>query len=184
MVSMRSKASRHDWRSLLKPAALALAGCVAMPVWAQGTAPPPAAQTTTAPDKPAATAGAPRQRIELPKAERQALEAGEDPRLPSAPTRADLVPSAADAKAPPPADEPRTRIEQIRTSNRISEIRVTPALTGRTYTITNREGRQPTSATETSPGLSVPKFFTFEWGRPEERSTPALPPPPSSSTPR
>ena len=187
MLSMRSTSSRHDWRSLLKPAALALAGCVAMPVWAQGTAGAaagPAAQTNAAPDKPAAAASAPRQRIELPTAERQALEAGEAPRPASAPTRADLVPSAADAKAPPPAEEPRTRIEQIRTSNRISEIRVTPALTGRTYTITNREGRQPTSATETSSGLSVPKFFTFEWGRPEERPAPALPPPPSSSTPR
>jgi hypothetical protein len=184
MLSMRSTSSRHDWRSLLKPAALALAACVAMAVWAQGTVPAPAAQPNAAPNKPAAAANAPRQRIELPTAERQALEAGEAPRPASAPTRADLVPSAADAKAPPPAEEPRTRIEQIRTSNRISEIRVTPALTGRTYTITNREGRQPTSATETSPGLSVPKFFTFEWGRPEERPAPALPPPPTSSTPR
>ena len=188
MVSMRSIFSRHEWRSLLKPAALALAVCVAMPVLAQGTAPAPAtgpaAQTTAAPAKPAAAASAPRPRIELPPAERQALEAAEAPRPASGPTRADLVPSAADAKAPPPVDEPRTRIEQIRTSNRISEIRVTPALTGRTYTITNREGRQPTSATETSSGLSVPKFFTFEWGRPDERPAPALPPPPSSSTPR
>ena len=73
---------------------------------------------------------------------------------------------------------PRTCIEQIRTSNRITEIRVTPALTGRTYTITNREGRQPTSATDTSSSLSVPKFFTFECGRPEERPAAALPPPP------
>ena len=94
------------------------------------------------------------------------------------------MPSAADAKAPPLAEEPGTRIEQVRTSNRISEIRVTPALTGRTYTITNREGRQPTSATDTSSSLSVPKFFTFEWGRADERPAPALPPPPSSSTPR
>jgi hypothetical protein len=156
-------------------AALALTGCVALPALAQGTSP--------APSKPAAAANAPRQRIELPAAERKALEGSATPRQTTTPTEADLVPAAADAKAPP-AEEPRTRIEQVRTSNRISEIRVTPALTGRTYTITNREGRQPTSATDTSSGLSVPKFFTFEWGRAEERPAPALPAPPSSSTPR
>ena len=91
------------------------------------------------------------------------------------------MPTDADAKAPPP-EEPVTRIEQIRTDNRISEIRVTPALTGRTYTITNREGQQPISATESLSGLSVPKFFTFEFGRPTERSAPPLPPPPSSQS--
>jgi len=168
----------------LTAVAIAVAGVVATPALAQGTATPaPRPPATSSPAaKPAAPA--PRQRIELPASEKQALEAGTSSSSSQTLTSTDLVPSAADAKAPPPAEQPTTRIEQIRTSNRISEIRVTPALTGRTYTITNREGRQPTSAVETSSGLSVPKFFTFEWGRPDERPAPPLPPPPSSSTPR
>ena len=170
--------------SRLMVAGFAAASAVAMPALAQGTGATPETRAPAAATPPAkAPASPPRQRIELPAAERQALGAGGTPGTPAGPTQADLVPSAADAKAAPP-EEPQTRIEQVRTSNRISEIRVTPALTGRTYTITNREGRQPTSAVETSPGLSVPKFFTFEWGRAEERPAPALPPPPPSSTSR
>ena len=185
---MRSLLWRLDRRSHLMLAAFTLAGCVTLPALAQSTTPTPAArppaQSGAGPAKSATQTNAPRQRIELPVAERQALEAVRPPGQTPTPTEADLVPSAADAKAPPLAEEPGTRIEQVRTSNRISEIRVTPALTGRTYTITNREGRQPTSATDTSSSLSVPKFFTFEWGRADERPAPALPPPPSSSTPR
>jgi len=130
---------------------------------------------------PARPAGKPatRQRLELPAAEKQAIDAHASAATPSAGD--ELVPTEADAKAPPP-DEPVTRIEQIYTDNRISEIRVTPALTGRTYTITNREGQQPISATESLSGLSVPKFFTFEFGRPTERPAPPLPPPPSSQS--
>jgi hypothetical protein len=185
---MRLKLGCQPRHSSLISAALALAGCAALSAWAQGTTPAtdarlPAATSTTA-SKPAAPPKAPRQRIELPASERQALEAGGTARPATAPTQSDLVPSEADAKVPPAAEEQGTRIEQVRTSNRISEIRVTPALTGRTYTIINREGRQPTSATDTSSGLSVPKFFTFEWGRTDERPAPTLPPPPPSSTPR
>ena len=130
---------------------------------------------------PARPAGKPatRQRLELPAAEKQAIDARADAATLPAPSPSDeLVPSEADAKAPPP-EEPVTRIEQVRNNNRISEIRVTPALTGRTYTMTNREGQQPISATESLSGLSVPKFFTFEFGRPTERPAPPLPPPPS-----
>jgi hypothetical protein len=173
-------------RRWLTAALLALAGAATAPALAQGTSAKADARTpaaTTPSARPTAPTTAPRQRIELPAAERQALDAGQTRSAPSVPTQAELVPSAADARAPV-LEEPQTRIEQVRTGNRISEVRVTPALTGRTYTITNREGRQPTSAFETSPGLSVPKFFTFEWGRPEERAAPSLPPPPSSSTPR
>lgn len=133
---------------------------------------------------PARPAGKPatRQRLELPAAEKQAIDARADAATLPAPSPSDeLVPSEADAKAPPP-EEPVTRIEQVRNNNRISEIRVTPALTGRTYTMTNREGQQPISATESLSGLSVPKFFTFEFGRPVERPAPPLPPPPSSQS--
>lgn len=179
---------RPDLRTLrhgLTATLIALAGATALPAMAQtgGSKPDASTRAVNPPPKPATPAATSRQRIELPAAERQQLDADSARRPSSAPTQAELVPSAADARAPLP-EEPQTRIEQIRTGNRISEVRVTPALTGRTYTITNREGRQPTSAIETSPGLSVPKFFTFEWGRPDERAAPALPPPPSSSTPR
>jgi hypothetical protein len=134
---------------------------------------------------PAASA-APRSRIELSPAERQALDGTATPTTTgAAPTRDELLPTADDARALQPAEERQTVIEQVRLPNRTTEIRVTPALTGHTYTMTTREGRQPLSATGTSPGLSVPNFFTFEFGGSEERPASTLPPPPpSSSTPR
>ena len=139
------------------------------------------APTNSAPARPAAQP-ATRQRLELPAAEKQAIDARANAASPPPPAAGDeLVPTEADAKAPPP-EEPVTRIEQVRTNNRISEIRVTPALTGRTYTMTNRDGQQPISATESLSGLSVPKFFTFEFGRPTERPAAPLPPPPSSQS--
>jgi len=184
MNKMRLDLWRHARRNTRIPAVFALLGCAAFSALAQGTTPAAPPQTSTSPAKPTAAPKAPRQVIELPKAERQALEAEGAPRQTTGPTQADLVPTEADARAPLQSKEKETHIEQVRTSNRISEIRVTPALTGRMYTITNREGRQPTSATDTSSNLSVPKFFTFEWGGKEERPSPALPPPPSSSTPR
>jgi hypothetical protein len=146
--------------------------------------PPPdarPAQTTPNAGTPASKAAAPRTRIELPPAERQALESGKSESLPTTPTRNELLPNADDASTTI-IDEPANVIEQIRTSNRITEIRVTPAMTGRTYIMTNREGRQPTTATDTTSGLSVPKFFTFEFGRQAERPAAALPPPPSSTS--
>jgi hypothetical protein len=135
--------------------------------------------------QPAPAPAAPRTRIELPPAERQALDGTNASTRATTPTRDELLPTADDAHALQPAEERQTVIEQVRTPNRTTEIRVTPALTGRTYTMTTREGRQPISATGTSPGLSVPKFFTFEFGGQEERPAPTLPPPPpSSATPR
>jgi hypothetical protein len=150
---------------------------------AQRPSTPAATGVTTA--QPAPATAAPRTRIELSPAERQALDGTTASTQATAPTRDELLPTADDAHALQPAEERQTVIEQVRTPNRTTEIRVTPALTGRTYTMTTREGRQPLSATGTSPGLSVPKFFTFEFGGPEERPAPTLPPPPpSSSTPR
>ena len=150
---------------------------------AQRPSTPAATGVTTA--QPAPATAAPRTRIELSPAERQALDGTNASTQSTAPSRDELLPTADDARALQPAEERQTVIEQVRTPNRTTEIRVTPALTGRTYTMTTREGRQPLSATGTSPGLSVPKFFTFEFGGPEERPAPTLPPPPpSSSTPR
>lgn len=185
IVHMRCLTLLRSWRDPLLATAFALAGVAAVPALAQAPTAPaqrPAAQTG-APAKPPVEPSISRKRIELPAAERKALEEGETARPAAGPTQEELVPSAADAKSPPP-EEPVTRIEQIRTSNRISEIRVTPALTGHTYTMTNREGQQSTSATGASPGLSVPKFFTFEFGRTDERPVASAPPPPTSSTPR
>ncbi len=166
---------------------IALAIGVALPamVLAQAAPAAPSAvrptQATSDGGTPASKPG-PRTRIELPPAERQALESGKSENRPTTPTRNELLPNTDDASTTI-IDEPANVIEQIRTSNRITEIRVTPAMTGHTYIMTNREGRQPTTATDTTSGLSVPKFFTFEFGRQTERPAAALPPPPSS-TPR
>jgi hypothetical protein len=148
------------------------------PVAPPDAKPSPATPTT---GSPASKPAAPRTRIELPPAERQAIEGGKSENRPTTPTRSELLPNADDATTTI-IDEPANVIEQIRTSNRITEIRVTPAMTGRTYIMTNREGRQPTTATDTTSGLSVPKFFTFEFGRQADRPAAALPPPPSSTS--
>jgi len=179
MDHMGSHSLPAAFQRILRDAVLLLLAA-AGPVVAQNAPTNPAARTpaNAAPARPAAQP-APRQRLELPAAEKQAIDARASAATPPARTTGDeLVPTEADAKAAAP-EEPVTRIEQVYTDNRVSEIRVTPALTGRTYTMTNREGQQPTSATESLSGLSVPKFFTFEFGRPTERPAPPLPPPPS-----
>lgn len=130
--------------------------------------------------KPALAAPAPRTRIELPAAERQALEDNRAAQV--APARNELLPQADDSDGTL-LEPPATVVDEIRTGNRVTEIRVTPALTGRTYTITNREGRQPITATGSPNSLSLPKFFTFEFGQPAERTVaPAAPPPPSTQS--
>lgn len=182
MDHMGSRSLPPAFRRSLPGAVLLLLATIG-PAAAQSAPVNPDARTpaNAAPARPAAKP-ATRQRLELPAAEKQAIDARANAAAPPAPaTRDELVPTDADAKAAPP-EEPVTRIEQVYTDNRISEIRVTPALTGRTYTITNREGQQPISATESLSGLSVPKFFTFEFGRPTERPAPPLPPPPSSQS--
>lgn len=173
---------------LLRPTLIA--GFVTLAALAAGGLPAAVAQTpgptpSVGAPAPAPAANRPRTRIELP-AERQKAQEASAPRsatTTSAPTAADLVPTEADASAPLPAEEPRTRIEQTRTLDGNRQVTVTPALTGRPYTMTQRDGQIPMSATGSASGLSVPKFFTFEWGRADERRAPA-PPPPSTSTPR
>ena len=182
MDHMGSRSLPPAFRRSLPGAVLLLLATIG-PAAAQNAPANPDARTpaNAAPARPAAKP-ATRQRLELPAAEKQAIDARENAAAPPAPATTDeLVPTDADAKAAPP-EEPVTRIEQVYTDNRIREIRETPALTGRTYTITNREGQQTISATESLSGLSVPKFFTFEFGRPTERPAPPLPPPPSSQS--
>ena len=152
---------------------------------AQAPAPPPpqlpaAADTKAA--KPASTK--PRRSIELSPTERQAIDERESKAVKPA--------SVEDALQPKPAGDPdnvrverddssnTTRIEQFRTSNRISEVVVTPAGSSRSYSMTNNEGRQPLGTTQMNPGLSVPNFFKFEFGRatPPPLQAPAPPPTP------
>ena len=146
--------------------------------------PPPPLPTATEPKaaKPAATK--PRRSIELSPTERQAIDERESKAVKPA--------SVEEALQPRPAGDPdnvkverddssnTTRIEQFRTSNRISEVVVTPAGSSRSYSMTNNEGRQPLGTTQMSPGLSVPNFFKFEFGRatPPPLQAPAPPPTP------
>jgi hypothetical protein len=142
---------------------------------AQVAAPPPpplpaASETKAAKPAPTNTTSAkPRRSIELSPAERQAIDERESKAVKPA--------SVEEALQPKPAGDPdnvkverddssnTTRIEQFRTSNRISEVVVTPAGSSRSYSMTNNEGRQPLGTTQMSPGLSVPNFFRFEFGR-------------------
>lgn len=150
------------------------------------TAPATRVAPVTSPARQSPVTDTARTRIELPAAERAALENSSATAVPPAAERNELLPQAEDAQTT--IVEPSgTVIEQVRQSNRISEVRVTPALTGHTWVMTNREGRQPIGATDTQSGLSVPKFFTFEFGATGPRqsgaaSAPAAPPPPSTQS--
>lgn len=180
-----SPGRRRSWCS----AAAAMLGCMLAGTVGAQTAPsarPQPAPAAIAAPKAAAQPAA-RTRIELPASERAALEASAAPATPPPPpARNELLPQPEDAQLT--IIEPSgTVVEQIRQSNRISEVRVTPALTGHTWVMTNREGRQPLSPTDTHSGLSVPKFFTFEFGggssrTPAPNELPAAPPPPSSQS--
>jgi hypothetical protein len=176
---IRSRAGlRTAVRCVLPAAALALTLALQPAAVSAQTAP---AATPRAAPKPVTPAPAvPRTRIELPAAERQALE--DNRAAPVAPARNELLPQASDSDGTL-LEPPATVVDEIRTGNRVSEIRVTPALTGHTYTINNREGRQPITATGSPNSLSLPKFFTFEFGQPTERAVaPAAPPPPSTQS--
>jgi len=152
----------------------------AMAVYAQttGAPPPPPMPPESKVAKPA-PASTPRRAIELSPAERQAIDARELKKVKPASVEEALQPTPEDAKIE--RDEGSntggntTRIEQYRTSNRVSEVIVTPAGSSRSYSMINREGKQPFGTTQMTPGLSVPNFFRFEFGRPAP--TPIIPPP-------
>jgi len=151
---------------------------------AQAPAPPPPPMPTSTETRAAKPAPAkPRRAIELSPAERQAIDERESKTVKPA--------SVEEALQPKPAGDPdnvkverddlsnTTRIEQFRTSNRISEVVVTPAGSSRSYSMTNNEGRQPLGTTQMSPGLSVPNFFKFEFGRTTPPPLQAPTPPPT-----
>jgi hypothetical protein len=152
---------------------IALALGAALPqIHAQTAAQPPAAS------RPAAKSPEPKRTIELTPAQRQAIDARAEQAVKPQSVEDALVPTPEDAKQPA-SDENRTRIEQVRRSNRVTEITVTPANSTRSYTMFNREGRMPLGTTDLSSGLSVPQFFRFEFGRPTPPDLPQAPPPPA-----
>jgi len=144
---------------------------------------PPATETKAAKPAPAKS----RRAIELSPAERAAIDARE--------LKAVKPASVEEALQPKPPGDPdnaeierddsasATRIEQFRTSNRVREVVVTPAGTSRSYSMTNREGQQPFGTTQMAPGLSVPNFFRFEFGRPAPAPLTAPAPPQKPASP-
>jgi hypothetical protein len=154
------------------------------PVAAQtANAPPPPSIAPAPPAKPQARPTKPRPAIQLSPAERQAIDVAEENKV-KATAQADegLAPTAADIKPRTEPDVGTTRIQQLYSSNRVSEVIITPAGQTHSYIMVNREGRQPYGTTDLNSGLSVPMFFRFEFGR----STPTTPvsPPPAPSPSR
>jgi hypothetical protein len=144
------------------------------------SAPPPL--PAASPAKPAMQPpAAAHSTIKLTPAERQAIDAAQAAREKPARIEDELAPTPEDMKPRPADDHSVTRIEQTHVSNRVNEVIVTPAGQSRSYVMTNREGQQPLGTTQMSPGLSVPMFFRFEFGR----STPpaSSPPPPPAPSP-
>jgi hypothetical protein len=75
-------------------------------------------------------------------------------------------PAAAAPAAPPPADLSdllRTRIEQVKRGNRVSEVRVTGAGGDVRYTMDVRDGRVPEPRQASGTGLSTPNFLKIEF---------------------
>jgi len=91
----------------------------------------------------------------------------EAPPAAPAPTAADAAPAAAPdpAKAAPAelSDLLRTRIEQVKRGNRVSEVRVTGTGGEVRYTMDVRDGRVPDPRQATGTGLSTPNFLNIEF---------------------
>jgi hypothetical protein len=169
----------------MKHVALAMLLAWAPMAFAQSSVAPPPPPMPAATDGKAAKAppAKPRRAIELSPAERQAIDARELQAVKPASVEDALQPKPEDAKIERDDSSHVTRIEQYRTSNRISEVVVTPAGTSRSYSMTNREGKQPFGTTEMTPGLSVPNFFRFEFGRPAPAPLPTPAPPQAPAQP-
>ena len=176
----------------MRTVALALLLLWAVTATAQTTSapPPPPMPPESKAAKPAPPPSTLRRAIELSPAERQTIDARELKKIKPASVEEALQPTPEDARIE--RDDGiytggnTTRIDQYRTSNRISEVIVTPAGSSRSYSMTNREGKQPFGTTQMTPGLSVPNFFRFEFGRPTPTPTippPAAPPPSAPSKP-
>lgn len=92
----------------------------------------------------------------------RANKAAERAAIPAVP-RLDPLEDSDETSPPRPQISREARIEQRRQGNRVSEIVVTPAGRGYSYTIQNREGQRPASQQELSSGLSTPRFLKLEF---------------------
>lgn len=86
--------------------------------------------------------------------------ASQAPSAPAAPAR-----SEAPARPPEPdlSDLLRTRIEQVKRGNRVSEVRVTGVDGEVRYTIDVGDGRVPEATQGPGTGLSTPNFLKLEF---------------------
>lgn len=178
-IDSRTCAAVHNRGLPVLAAVLALA---VAPLAAQTSAPPPPVLAPAAPAKPEAPRTPPRSAIQLSPAERQAIDSVEA-RKDKAAAKVDegLAPTADDIKPRSEPDNSTTRIQQVYTSNRVTEVIVTPAGQTHSYVMFNREGRQPYGTTQMNSGLSVPMFLRFEFGKPTPPTTPPPPPAPPPS---
>lgn len=87
------------------------------------------------------------------------------PAADGAPTPAAAVSPPAEAKPPAPelSDLLRTRIEQVRRGNRVSEIRVTGVGGELRYTMDVGDSRPPEARQTPGTGVSTPNFLNFEF---------------------
>lgn len=142
--------------SLAGTGALAQKGIDAPPPLPPESAVPPAA-------KPAAPASnANRKTVaRLPEADRTRGDAAVRPPAPATTATGE----APDDELLRPAKHvsPDTIIEQKRQGNRVVEIIVTPKGATSSYSIVNREGRQPLNSQDLSSGLSTPRFLRFDF---------------------
>ncbi len=81
---------------------------------------------------------------------------------PAAPTAAPAATAEAQAR-PPLSDLLRTRIEQVKRGNRVSEVRVTGVDGEVRYTMDVQDARAPTPTRGTDSGLSTPNFLNIEF---------------------
>jgi hypothetical protein len=72
-------------------------------------------------------------------------------------------PAAATPRAPELSDLLRTRIEQVKRGNRVSEIRVTGVGGEVRYTMDVGEGRPPEPRQTPGSGVSTPNFLNIEF---------------------
>ena len=93
------------------------------------------------------------------------------PKTPEAPPAAQAPADGAAAPAPAPAraapaelsDLLRTRVEQVKRGNRVSEVRVTGTGGEVRYTMDVRDGRVPEPRQAPGTGLSTPNFLKIEF---------------------
>ncbi len=146
--------------SLAGTPALAQKGLDAPPPLPPESAVPPAKANAASPAQPGTNAN--RKTVaKLPEADRTRGEAALRPPAPATTATGE----APDDELLPPAKRVAqdTIIEQKLQGNRVVEIIVTPKGATSSYTIVNREGKQPLNRQDLSSGLSTPRFLRFDF---------------------